>query len=51
MRVTDGEEAGSSDLAPGRNKMENSATTQSDRSCSFIAGLVLLFQPRKNTEN
>ena len=28
MRVTGGEEAGGSDPAPGRNKIENSATMQ-----------------------
>jgi hypothetical protein len=37
MRVTGGEEAGGSDLAPGRNKIENSATMQPDLRCSFIA--------------
>jgi hypothetical protein len=37
MRVTGGEEAGGSDPAPGRNRIENSATMQPDLRCSFIA--------------
>jgi hypothetical protein len=37
MRVTGGEEAGGSDPALGRNKIENSATMQPDRRSSFMA--------------
>jgi hypothetical protein len=50
MRVTGGEEAGGSDLAPGRNKIENSATMQPDLRCSFIAeGYGLSLQETKDT--
>jgi hypothetical protein len=37
MRVRGGEEADGCDPAPGRNKIENSATMQPDLRCSFIA--------------
>jgi hypothetical protein len=37
MRVIGGEEAGGSAPAPCRDKIENSAATQTDRRCSFIA--------------
>jgi hypothetical protein len=37
MRDTGEEEGGGSDVAPGRNKSENTATMQPDRRCSFMA--------------